>query len=288
LFYLSTGNQFVEFFGRQPYELIDREFIRPFYSSSISYLCFIGSLYYLSISERIFKVNYLIIVNVLSTLIIALSATRGYFLAFAFVYLLFIIFIRSRKPLIGALKATPIFILATFMFNFLPNLDKYVSFSFERLLTIKYLFQGDLSVGGTDSRLSIRAEPLLKYIYEQPYFGYGFSDIFHDHYDGHIGNVSVLLNGGIIGLLIIIIFLIYIAIKMYNLKIRISKNNLYANSLIVLIFGIIGLIIIHSTSGIVFSYLFDWRYGTTFMLFLFYAFINTTYNEAKTVEKRRR
>ena len=97
--------------------------------------------------------------------------------------------------------------------------------------------------------------------------------------DVHVGHHTMLLNGGIIGYLLFVFFWIYFILTLISQKTRHSQSNLLKKSLLVFLVGIIGLLIIHSSSTTIFSYFI--KVPNALMLTIFFVFADIVYKETK-------
>ncbi len=140
------------------------------------------------------------------------------------------------------------FLLAIIAFS-IPKINKQINNAFERVLTLEAIVEGDATAGGTLTRLTERGPRVMNKFYESPVFGFGFSNEFYEYWDGHVGNQTLLLNGGVVGYLLYIVFL-FKMISFYYSNYKINKNN----NLFLLIALILCLVIIHSSSRIIFLY----------------------------------
>ena len=103
-------------------------------------------------------------------------------------------------------KIALVFIVLISIVLTIPKINLQILQVVERTLTMEDLAKGDLTAGGSLSRLTERGPRVMKKFYEQPVLGYGFSEEYYKFLDGHVGNQSLLLNGGIIGFIIISYF----------------------------------------------------------------------------------
>ena len=117
------------------------------------------------------------------------------------------------------------------------------------------LAKGDLSAGGTNSRLSTRHDKVMEVFYKYPIFGGGFSTEVMDKTDQHVGNQNILMAGGIIGYLIVLYFWIYYINKVLKIRNKLSLNNKYRNGLSFMIVIFFSTILIHSSSTSLYGYI---------------------------------
>jgi len=225
---------------------IDRKYIgaREIYGPLTILLSFVISLFLIQIKNTGLNFNYLIFIVSITALSIFLSATRGWIISVIIIFIGYTLFDikRAIKPVLFAS------ILLFIAIN-VPVIKAQISYAFERTQTIKYISEGDLTAGGTLARLSEYSPEVLSKFYEKPVFGFGFSDEFYEYQNPHVGNETLLLNGGLVGYAIFLYFILYMIIRYYN-SYKITK----AKSTFMFIFGLLGLLIIHSSTRIIFSY----------------------------------
>lgn len=239
---------------------VTRGAVRTIYGPFILLFSLVLSIVMLAEGRKIFKTWFLYLVSLLSALSIFLSATRGWIIATTLI-LIGLAYFKTRKFGTFALAGFIIILLAFSV----PQLDMQISKSFERVLTLKGLAQGDLTAGGSMRRLTVRSPRVMNKFLEQPVLGFGFSDTFYDYADGHVGNQTLLLNGGIAGYLIFVSFIFYLMRAYYLTYIR-RKNKV----MLIFILGLLALIIIHSTSAMVFGY--SMKVNTAISLSMFFFF----------------
>lgn len=222
--------------------------IRLFYSPYLVLLDFIIAIYfYFKREESIFSKTFLTCIIILSYILIILSATRGWLLAFSTMLITtFIVFHRRRNKII--LYTLPLIIILLIGLSYSPRLEYVLDNIFERLSTIGELWQGDPSAGGTLSRLTVRAPRMLKKVSENPITGFGFSNEFYKYSDNHVGPVHQLLQMGIIGIFLYLLLFIEI-FKKNRSAVYYSKSREHYAFLV----GLIGLLIIHFTSTTIFA-----------------------------------
>lgn len=244
---------------------------RPLYAPFLIEFISIGVIFFLSYRKKIFNNLYLYSCLVLSIIAVYLSATRGLVLALASFIIGYMVFIQKKSYIIYTLIILTLFIaISTSVLIYFPAVKEQFARSSERMLTMQYLFQGDLTAGGTLARLSDRGPRVYDQFIENPILGVGFSDIFWEYSDAHVGHHTMLLNGGIVGYCIFIFFCIYFIHKVIRTKNMLTPENPYNSCLIVLIIGFCGLLVHHSTSSMIFSYIITWPYNGWFLLVAFF------------------
>ena len=263
------------------------DLIRPTFGAYTHFLAlFISTFYYFS-KNTIYNKRFLIIIMLLSYLSCVIMATRGWFIAYSVFMLLVLLHTLANKILYSTiLKITIISIPILLIIISNPTFNNQFSKVFERFSTIEYLFEGDLTARETVSRLTTRSFPIMEKFYERPIIGWGFSKTGMKTADGHVGNQSILVIGGIIGFLIIIYIWTFVIIKIYKIYNSISSNNIYKNSILIVNFALITLIIIHSSSGQVFGYyLYSSGANGPIAISIFFTIINIFYYQTLTIEK---
>lgn len=245
------GESILYFSGREvtaDYRVFDvnQGAVRTIYGAFIILQSLIVSLALLTKGKRIFsfRPGFLIFISFLTAFSIFMSATRGWVIGAAFVFLGFALI--STKKFSRIAIAFIIILIGSLM---IPKVHLQFEKSFERVSTLESLAKGDLSMEGTLTRITERGPRVMKKYYEQPIFGFGFSDEYYRYLDGHVGNQSLLLNGGIVGFLIYLIFIL-------SLLNRFRRSyKYYRNSIsFIFIFGLLSMVIIHSSSTMIFAY----------------------------------
>ncbi|RJQ27648.1 hypothetical protein C4577_00870 [Candidatus Parcubacteria bacterium] len=252
-------------------DLSKGQIIRIFYGPLISFFALIFSLNYLLKSRNEnYSNNFLLIIVIISYLNIFLTATRGYVLQYTFIILLFSFMTKKRFiSLIISLIATYYILIEIF-----PILNIQIGLVVERLMTLSDFFAGDKTAGGTLIRITERAPRVWAKFLEYPVMGVGYSKIGVLYNDDHVGNYTLLLQGGILGLLVYITCLLTFINLLYK-KFKNLPNNMIErkHQIIFFIAIIISLIIAHSTSSTIFTYYFEPHLAVQFsLLFLFYKF----------------
>ena len=223
---------------------------RPISSSAIMQMAFIGAMFFLKFKKNLFRNNYLLLVIIISYLSILLTATRGWFISFSIVVLLYFAIVQKSRKTISAIIL--VLILVPLLLK-IPVLSKQFQGSLKRISTVESILKGDVSAGGTSSRDEY-SKVLIKYWSKRPVLGWGFTDFYKDNGNGHAGLANLLFSVGIIGYLVFIYFwykLFFIPIQTIK---RLSVANPFKRSLIVLSLGFLTFFILHSTSGQLFGF----------------------------------
>lgn len=179
-------------------------------------ITFTGSLWLLVSKRQNFSRYYLMLVNILSFLVVFMSGTRSWIIAFAAGYFIFIFITGIRSSAIY-IKFVIVMLIVFFLINIIPTIHNQVLNALSRVKTVETVVQGDITGGGTISRYDVKAPGVMRAFWSSSViFGAGFSDLFFDYSNGHIGYHNILLNAGITGLLIF--FLIIAEILSYPFR----------------------------------------------------------------------
>jgi hypothetical protein len=267
-------------------EIYFDEFIRPTYGCYNIFLTLFLALYFLSAHTRSFNKFYLSLIVYLSCFSIFITATRGWIIA------IFFVIISCMVVNIRSLKIVPVILLVFFVgFSFIIKsslvMEKQLTYSVERLLTMENLAEGDLTARGTLRRLTTRHEPVIKKFMEKPIFGWGYSGEAFDTHDYHVGNQSILMSGGIVGMIVIIYMLFFIIKQPLHLYFNIRKNGFRKQQLLLIPIFTFGLFIIHSSSTQLFGfmpYLYPLHFNKIIFLSIIFSFFNFVYiNQYKEI-----
>jgi hypothetical protein len=251
------------------------ELIRPLYSTHILLLNIFYCLYLMleekseQLKNSIPSIAIFLTLNFMSFLV---TGTRGYILAA--VAMIGIYYFVEIQKFVMNIKYFIVGIFAFYILSITPLVGKQISLSLERLFTIQAMLEGDKTAGGTLKRLTVRQPKVMKHVEKSPIIGYGFSNTYYDQADGHVANASIMLNSGIIGFGIFVFFnlrLMYISIELYY---KTRKKQILG-----VIIGLVGFLVVHSTSYMVFSFALGQGNFLAFVLLL--AFINVIIEENK-------
>jgi O-antigen ligase len=210
---------------------------RPIEMAHVLLVCFTGSLVFLNKGERFFKPGYLVVINLLSFLGIFLTGTRTWFLALIILYIYFFL-TRMKQMSAGSIRRIIIASVIIIGISFIPVIRNQTSNAWNRLSTLEKFAEGDITAGGTSSRFDVRAPKVMEGFKSSTIIvGAGFSELFYQYRDGHVGYNNILLNAGIIGMILFMgiiakaLFLPYKFSKSKILSIH-SKNELRASILL--------------------------------------------------------
>jgi hypothetical protein len=215
----------------------------------LSLYAIIISLSYLIVRNHTFNIAYLWFIIIVALIHILNSATRGWMVATGFLLIMFIL-VYSGVILRSPRLIMIMFMVAAISYVSLPerirtNLDA----SFERFSTMRDVAEGDVTAGGTVSRWDIRGPKVLVRFQESPLFGFGFSQVTPQYFDVHVGNHSLLLIGGIAGL--VIVYLTILMIIFYFARRNIDGSG---PGFFIFAMALVSIMMIHSTSRNMISY----------------------------------
>lgn len=261
-FFSILGGQFSgynEYMNEKVFD-VEQDLIRPLYSTQILLINIISSIYFLLINynnkPRLFAVYF-----ALSFFGLIISGTRGYTIGSVVMIIMFMFL--SPKRLLLNIKYILVAIAFIIVIVSTPVFKNQMSMAFDRIMTTESFIEGDITAGGTVQRFTKYLPDVMERFKESPILGWGFSNVFYTETNAHVAIANTLLNGGIIGLLVFILFILYFYFKSY-LKYINRKNPAY----LIIIIGLTGFLIIHSFSFAVFSFLIGQCNYACFLLFL--------------------
>jgi hypothetical protein len=249
--------------------------VRPMELDHTMLLCFIGSLFYLYYDKANLSRFFLILVNILSFISIFIMATRSWFIATTVAYLIYFFSSTKRgKPYltVGILVVS---ILAIVSF-FIPTITEQIGSAWSRIASIESLRSGDLSMGGTAVRYDYRLPLLMEAFYKSTIIlGAGFSDLYRNSYDYHVGYNNILFNVGIVG------SIVFFALFFKIFSVVISKNKYYQGNYpkikIIASISFVILLIINAASQIIGFVIFNTDYVVQAFVLLLLNFAYITY-----------
>ena len=212
---LINGEQLIAVFKpgvasvRGSYSGIGRSdvWVRPIEMAHTMLITFTASLWLLTKKRMEFSRSYLLLLNLLSFLVIFLSGTRSWIIAFVAGYLFYFWFLGDKAPKIIVRSMVAIALFA--MLSSIPIINKQIQNSWSRVSTVEKIAEGDITAGGTISRYDIRAPRVMEGFFKSSMIlGAGFSNTFFRYADGHVGYHNILLNTGILGATLFLIVII--------------------------------------------------------------------------------
>lgn len=229
---------------------------RGFYSSTTVLLAYFGAFYWLARRSNFFDPRYLLGVVAACYLCVVLSATRGWLIGFSIALVLFLVLVWKMSPRqlggIGLVATVIVLILLQ-----IPVVEKQFTNAFARFTTLEKLASGDATAGGTLSRINERSPRVMDKWSESPFSGWGFSDEFFKHGDFHVGNQNILLHAGVIGAILMALFLFYYHGAILARSLQAFAENPYKQALLVWVTFFPGWFSIHSSSGQHFAFYAD-------------------------------
>lgn len=254
IYLLSTGKNLVSFFysGAATSVIRDKlmgDNIRAIANGySIIVLSFMFALALLANLEKSISKSYLFSVIICTCISIMLSATRQTIIMFAFMFVLYFVFVNKAKPGVFV----QLFIAALFVFFIIDffnifNLSSILNASINRLAGAVEISGGKIEAEDTlDYRLTNRLPMILENIKQSFFLGFGFSDKYFQIYDGHLGGLFVgIMQIGIFGYSALIFFVITI-FKRSLYYVKIFGNNISSSGIIkALLIGISGYFLVN-------------------------------------------
>ncbi len=228
---------------------------RGFYSDNSVLLGYFGAYYWLT-RPGFFDRRYLYGVIAAAALCVVLSATRGWIIGFSISLVLYLIFVEKLSPKqtfsLGMVSTLVVVLLLQ-----IPVVEKQFANAFERFSTIQKLMGGDVTAGGTLSRLNERSPRVMDKWSESPISGWGFSDEFFKYGDFHVANQNILLHAGIIGAILMAVFILVYHGTLLLRSLQMPEGAPFKKSLLVWCTFFPGWFFIHSTSGQKFAFYAD-------------------------------
>jgi hypothetical protein len=223
--------------------------IRVINSPFLVLICFIYASYWLYANRAVgFKRLYLGAIVAICYFLNALSATRGWFLAFSLMLTVsFLVYLNKTHRIIAYLF--PMVTVIIFMASSSSQLSYVVGNAIGRLQTIETLVEGDLSAGGTLGRITVRMPLMLVKLKENPIIGFGFSDEYYQYADNHVGWIMQMLQMGMLGLFIFLV-MFYRFVAHNTLIARLTKEK----AVHVFSIALMGIMVIHTSSTAIFAF----------------------------------
>jgi hypothetical protein len=253
LYYLVTGQSPEHIVSIDKFQTIAM-MERVIYSPFISFVCLLGSLFLMK-TEKSANKTYLFTVALASIILIFLSATRLWTIAFIMMFLFYFVLEKFSGKLLYRL-AIPIGLIIVLLI-FQPKLIIQLGKAFERLSTVEQIVKGNIAAeqpgqqteeGLGTSRITDYGPQVMSVFYEYPIFGVGFSSIADDNRNGHVGFQNILLEGGIFEMFLFLFLWIDFLVKILKINRGLSKANPYKGAMLLFIGGLLGLLTVHAGS----------------------------------------
>lgn len=251
---------------------IDSGDVRPIVMTHLVVFVFFFSLYFLLKKKDYFNKNLLFAVNIATFFSIVLAATRSWVLMTLMFYLLSFMLISvktskvfMRYSVIGVVSVILLFSSGIFV----EQLDR----ALDRISTLEYVAQGDITGGGTIKRYDIRAPLVMKAFYEEStiIFGAGFSELYFRNSDPHVGFHNLLLNTGIVGIILFALFFASVIVNTFSIDRKLSNKNPYKDVLKIFPIALISLMFVNSGTQF---YGYHVGFGRTFLIVFILYFLN--------------
>ncbi len=255
---------------------------RPIEMIHISFISFFGALYFILIPNNNFSKSYLVLINSASFLSIFITATRSWFIALLVTYIFVILWapgmIKKMKLKYGLALA-----LVFILFSSINIFETQFNEAFNRIETIKYLAQGDISAGKTLKRFDVRGPAVINAFKNSSLmFGSGFSEQYMKNRDQHVGYHNFLLNSGIFGATILIFFIFEYFFRYFGIYKNLNRRNIYKPALIIFPLWFAAILILNSSTQFI-GY--DVELNRLFVVIALLFFGNTIVEKATTIDK---
>jgi hypothetical protein len=202
---------------------------------------------------------YLYLIIAMAGMSIMFSATRQTIIMFAFIFILYFVYVNKSKPGV-ALQLfffTALFFFFLDIFNFI-DLNKIFGASLNRFTGAVYYQAGTIEAEDTlDYRISVRLPLILQNVQRSLFLGFGFSDRYFEYHDGHLGGILVgIMQMGLLGYSALVFFIYSIFKKSIIFARKLGNGNSNTKSIKAIIVGMSGYVLVNIfiDPAIVFNY----------------------------------
>jgi hypothetical protein len=251
----------------------------------LQYLALLFSLLSLNlVRSQILRLSAIIVV-VISSLSIVISATKSWILVYIVVLIGYLVtnnwsFHKTSRYSLVIAGA----IIVVFSIN--PVIFDNLSYAMERFVVLQDYIKGDFS---SEHRIQYRLDNVVDVASINPITGVGFSERFVSSNPNagqmgeyHLGLLNLIANAGVIG---VVLFLM-LGIRLYQILMRVNtlhKHYTVKRTISILKLGFIGIIIINMTSYQLIGYTISNR--NFFFLALFFSYVEVFITELNSQEK---
>lgn len=258
IYFGLTGNEFINvfypsFWGVRLNTVTGT--LRPVMGGAlISFFSFAFSAFLLVNDDCGLPKIYLYIIMVAALLSVFLSATRLWFVIFSLIFAGFILV--SKKKILSTIGFVSILlvVVSILMYYWSGPLSVLLQSSWLRLQQVLDLAMKDAySVDTARFRLVYGVPKILEIIKQNPFIGYGFSDITVQYYDIDLGFFNTILMFGVIGFSLFLFFFIRVFAMLMSSARKISARNPFRLPLKIMIFTWTGILIAYFSTWDLFS-----------------------------------
>jgi hypothetical protein len=249
----------------------EEEILRLIYSPYLNIVSLLFTFILLNFREQVLKYGYLGLIMAICFLSIFLSATRGWIVGYVLMISIFMVsYSKNLRRIFGVIFI--IFVFVFTVYTFIPNIQIQTSKVLNRLESLEMVVKGDITAGGTLSRVTVRAPRTWQRFLESPIWGHGISDYYYKYSDAHVGHHNILLQTGLVGYFLFLYFWFNSNYMIFSVSRNLGPYNKYQPVLSVFFIVFLGFFVIHSTSTQMFGFteIGGDHVGKIFLLALYY------------------
>jgi len=264
----------------------EEEILRLIYSPYLNILCLLFAFILLNFREKVLKYGYLGLITAICFLSIFLSATRGWIVSYVLMISIFMIYYsKNLRKIFGVMFI--IFVFVFTVYTFIPNIQIQTAKVLGRLESLELVVRGDITAGGTLSRVTVRAPRVWQKFLDSPIWGYGISDFYYKYSDAHVGHHNILLQTGLVGYFLFLYFWFNSNYLIFSVSRNLRPNNKYHAVLSVFFIVFLGFFVIHSTSTQMFGFteIGGDHVGKIFLLAMYYTSLDFYLKKSLQEEK---
>jgi hypothetical protein len=254
LYIIRTGNEFASLFnpgtGSELYNSMTGDIRAIPTGYIVMRLAFVFAFVLLECKDVMVPRIYLLLIILFSISSVIIAATRSAIIMLIFIFISYFVFVAKRKPnIVIQVFITGAIIVMLLDITNVFNLNHILDSSYNRFIGAVKVEEGTVKAADSfENRVSNRLPVLLDAIKGSVFVGYGFSDNYFIFYDGHLGGVLIgLLQVGIFGYLVYIVFITNIFRKCFFYIRKFSDNNPYKSQIKVFLICFFGYMIVNLT-----------------------------------------
>ncbi len=284
IYFITTGVEFINLFNPGfrgvALNLLTGE-LRPLMGGVLlGFFSFIFSLVLLENKDYKQSKWYLYILVVVSFFSIFISATRVWFVMFLFILGGYMLVSNKKVRSSANIVFISFLIVAILVSSGLISRDFLVQSSWGRVSQVFDIARGDVSSVDTASRRFYTQMPIILNIIKQnPFIGYGLSNVTKRYYNNNLGFVNTILMFGFFGFFLFIYFFIKYFVMIQTATKRLTNNNPFRTPLKVMAIAWAGILIGYFSTWDFFAYYFQKTFFVSILIAITELFVREANKE---------
>ncbi len=287
VYYIITSENFINLFVpglRRTQFIAGSEYVRPFaFGLLLQFFAFIFAFFLIEIKKNVISERLLYVIIGVSYCSVIVSSTRIWFFLYSTFILGYLLFTKKSRTSLLKLVFVMVLLGVLLIGSGIIQREFFIDASLPRLAGLLQVARGDFeSVGTFNNRLLNRFPRVWEGAKKHLVFGAGYSDVYIQHYDVHVGFFNTILQFGILGSVFFLYFFYFYLNLIYKTVKSLNTQNSLRNSLKIL--GLSFFVFLLGTFTTWTFFPMDWTTNIPFFIGVFLGLTEFFIREAKTEE----